>query len=121
MMSVDGIKPPKSKKLFTPSRSRQSNAVKPIPGVKRMAESTAAISHNNTITNIMVTGKSGAGKQPRIDALVEEFGVKCVPAIEYLRQTGIPVVSVPGNRKVFTKEHVRKSVLDAMTTLTQEG
>jgi len=27
----------------------------------------------NNITNIVVTGKSGAGKQPRIDALLEEF------------------------------------------------
>ena len=27
------------------------------------------------INNILVTGKSGAGKQPRIDVLVEEFGL----------------------------------------------
>jgi len=30
----------------------------------------------NNITNIIVTGKSGAGKQPRIDVLVEEFDLE---------------------------------------------
>lgn len=30
----------------------------------------------NNITNIVVSGKSGAGKQPRIDVLVEEFGLE---------------------------------------------
>lgn len=30
----------------------------------------------NTITNIIVMGKSGAGKQPRIDVLVNEFGLE---------------------------------------------
>ncbi len=29
-----------------------------------------------TVENILVTGKSGAGKQPRIDALMEEFGLE---------------------------------------------
>lgn len=29
-----------------------------------------------TVTNIVVTGKSGAGKQPRIDVLTEQFGLK---------------------------------------------
>ena len=29
-----------------------------------------------SITNVIVTGKSGAGKQPRIDVLVEEFGLE---------------------------------------------
>ena len=30
----------------------------------------------NNITNIIVMGKSGAGKQPRIDVLVNEFGLE---------------------------------------------
>ena len=30
----------------------------------------------DNITNIVVSGKSGAGKQPRIDVLVEEFGLE---------------------------------------------
>lgn len=30
----------------------------------------------NKVTNIVVSGKSGAGKQPRIDVLVEEFGLE---------------------------------------------
>ncbi len=30
----------------------------------------------NEVTNIIVTGKSGAGKQPRIDVLVEEFALE---------------------------------------------
>jgi adenylate kinase family enzyme len=28
-----------------------------------------------TVQNILVMGKSGAGKQPRIDVLVKEFGL----------------------------------------------
>ena len=28
------------------------------------------------VENILVMGKSGAGKQPRIDVLIEEFGLK---------------------------------------------
>lgn len=32
--------------------------------------------HAQTISNILVMGKSGAGKQPRIDVLVKEFGLK---------------------------------------------
>ena len=35
---------------------------------------TAVINLSNA-SNIVVTGKSGAGKQPRIDVLVEEFGL----------------------------------------------
>ncbi|MCK5031778.1 MAG: hypothetical protein KAR64_09955, partial [Thermoplasmatales archaeon] len=31
--------------------------------------------HNN-ITNVIVSGKSGAGKQPRIDVLIEEFDLE---------------------------------------------
>jgi len=30
----------------------------------------------NNITNVVVTGKSGAGKQPRIDILIEEFNLE---------------------------------------------
>ena len=30
----------------------------------------------NNITNVVVTGKSGAGKQPRIDVLIKEFDLK---------------------------------------------
>ena len=32
--------------------------------------------HVQTISNILVMGKSGAGKQPRIDVLAKEFGLK---------------------------------------------
>lgn len=32
--------------------------------------------HSTTLSNILVMGKSGAGKQPRIDVLVNEFGLK---------------------------------------------
>ncbi|HHH80138.1 MAG TPA: adenylate kinase, partial [Thermoplasmatales archaeon] len=31
---------------------------------------------SNNITNIVVAGKSGAGKQPRIDVLKEEFNLE---------------------------------------------
>lgn len=30
----------------------------------------------NDIQNILVMGKSGAGKQPRIDVFIEEFGLQ---------------------------------------------
>ncbi|MBS3773374.1 MAG: nucleoside monophosphate kinase [Candidatus Thermoplasmatota archaeon] len=30
----------------------------------------------DTLTNVIVTGKSGAGKQPRIDVLVEQYGLE---------------------------------------------
>jgi len=33
------------------------------------------VNHNN-ITNVIVSGKSGAGKQPRIDVLIEEFDLE---------------------------------------------
>jgi len=32
--------------------------------------------NSKNITNVIVTGKSGAGKQPRIDVLMEEFGLE---------------------------------------------
>lgn len=46
---------------------------------------------------------------------LNEFQVKCVPAIEYLEQQEIPVAHVNGNLEVFTKENVKQSVMDSIT------
>jgi len=56
--------------------------------------------------------------EEKIRRRLEEFRLKCLPAIEYLKKAGIPVVNVPGNLEVFTKENVRKSVLDAIQSST---
>jgi len=53
--------------------------------------------------------------EEKIKRRLEEFRRKCVPALEYLKERGIPVVHVPGNIEPFTKENVRKSVLDAIS------
>lgn len=45
---------------------------------------------------------------------LQEFSTKCVPAIDHLKKAGIPVAHVNGNLEVFTKENVRRSVLDAI-------
>lgn len=52
--------------------------------------------------------------EQKIRRRLEEFRVKCVPAIEFLRQAGIPVAHVNGNLEVFTVDRVRRSVLDAI-------
>jgi adenylate kinase len=52
--------------------------------------------------------------EEKIRRRLEEFRVKCIPAIRYLENEGIPLVHVEGNLEVFTKENVRKSVLDAI-------
>lgn len=55
--------------------------------------------------------------EEKIGRRLQEFRTKCVPAIEFLRDHGIPVAHVNGNLEVFTPEHVRKSVLDAIRTV----
>jgi len=55
--------------------------------------------------------------EEKIRRRLQEFREKCVPAISYMKQAGIPMVSVPGNLAVFTKENVRKSVLDAIVNV----
>ncbi len=55
--------------------------------------------------------------EEKIRRRLAEFESKCVPAIEFLKKAKIPVAVVPGNLDVFTKENVRKSVLDALDAL----
>ena len=52
--------------------------------------------------------------EEKIRRRLEEFRAKAQPAVDYLENAGIPVVHIPGNLEVFTKENVRKSVLDAL-------
>jgi len=49
--------------------------------------------------------------EEKIQSRLQEFTKKTIPALEYLKQQGIPVVSVPGHLEEFTTENVRKSVL----------
>lgn len=52
--------------------------------------------------------------EEKIMRRLQEFRTKCVPAIEHLKKAGIPIAHVNGNLEVFTKENVRKSVLEAI-------
>ncbi len=49
--------------------------------------------------------------EEKIQSRLKEFTKKTIPALEYLKQQGIPVVTVPGHLEEFTTENVRKSVL----------
>jgi adenylate kinase len=49
--------------------------------------------------------------EEKIRSRLNEFSVKCIPAIDFLKNAGIPVAHVNGNLEVFTKENVRNSVL----------
>ncbi|MHC4885636.1 MAG: adenylate kinase family protein [Planctomycetota bacterium] len=53
----------------------------------------------------------------KIRSRLQEFHSKAMPALEYLKTHGIPVVSVPGNLPVFTEEAVRESVMKALDLL----
>ncbi len=52
--------------------------------------------------------------EEKIRSRLNEFKVKTLPAIDYLRESGIPVAKVPGHLEEFTEENVRRSVLDAI-------
>jgi len=49
--------------------------------------------------------------EQKIRSRLNEFSVKCTPAIEYLEKISIPVIHVNGNLEVFTHENVKNSVL----------
>ena len=49
--------------------------------------------------------------EEKIQSRLKEFTKKTIPALEYLKKQGIPVVTVPGHLEEFTTENVRKSVL----------
>ena len=52
--------------------------------------------------------------EEKIKSRLEEFRVKCIPAIQFLEKEGVQVAHVNGNLEEFTKENVMNSVLDAI-------
>jgi adenylate kinase len=55
--------------------------------------------------------------EEKIKSRLQEFQKKALPALEYLKDRGIPVVKVPGHLEEFTAENVRKSVMDEVEKL----
>lgn len=49
--------------------------------------------------------------EEKIQSRLREFQEKTLPAIHYLKNNEIPVITVPGHIKIFTQENVRKSVI----------
>jgi len=52
--------------------------------------------------------------EEKIRSRLEEFRNKAQPALDFLKDHGIPVATVPGNLPVFTDEAVRESVLSSL-------
>lgn len=50
--------------------------------------------------------------EEKIRSRLREFQEKALPALNYLKDQGMPVVTVPGHLEKFTSENVRKSVID---------
>jgi adenylate kinase len=50
--------------------------------------------------------------EEKIKSRLQEFQKKALPAIEYLKEQGVPLVKVPGHLEEFTPENVRKSVMN---------
>lgn len=63
------------------------------------------------ICNVDVIQRSD-DTEGRIKSRLREFQKKALPAINYLKDHGIPVIIVPGHLEAFTQENVRKSVMD---------
>ena len=55
--------------------------------------------------------------EEKIKSRLKEFQEKAVPAINYLKEQGIPFITVPGHLESFTMENVRKSVMDEIEKL----
>jgi len=55
--------------------------------------------------------------EEKIKSRLQEFKNKTVPALEYIKLKGIPIVTVPGHLEDFTKENVKKSVLSEIKKL----
>ncbi len=66
------------------------------------------------LTNVIVTGKSGAGKQPRIDVLVEEFGLEQLSTGDIFRSYlgKFDDFDYDGDISQFWKEEERRFVQD---------
>ncbi|MFH1466696.1 MAG: nucleoside monophosphate kinase [Pseudomonadota bacterium] len=57
--------------------------------------------------------------EAKIRMRLSEFQAKAVPAIQVLKDAGVPMVVVPGNLPVFTDEAVRASVMDALAPVLE--
>ncbi len=55
--------------------------------------------------------------EEKIKSRLQEFHTKTLPAIHYLKDQGIPIIKVPGHLEEFTKENVKRSVLDQIKHL----
>ncbi len=63
------------------------------------------------VCNVKVIQRSDDTEE-KIKSRLREFQKKTLPAINYLKDHEIPVITVPGHLEVFTQENVRKSVMD---------
>ena len=50
--------------------------------------------------------------EEKIRSRLNEFQEKALPALNYLKDQGIPIITVPGHLENFTSENVRKSVIN---------
>lgn len=55
--------------------------------------------------------------EEKIRSRLNEFQDKALPAINYLKDNGIPIVTVPGHLEKFTPENIRNSVMSEVKTL----
>lgn len=58
--------------------------------------------------------------EEKIKSRLNEFRQKALPALNYLKDKGIPIVTVPGHLEEFTQENVRKSVMEEFNKLSIE-
>ncbi|MFX0100386.1 MAG: hypothetical protein ACFFCS_12460, partial [Candidatus Hodarchaeota archaeon] len=56
-------------------------------------------------------------REDAIKTRLDEFKVKTLPSLEYLKEKGLPIVTVPGHLEVFTEENVKKSVIGTIEVL----
>ena len=71
------------------------------------------------ICNVEVIQRSDDTEE-KIRSRLKEFREKALPAINYLKEKGIPMITVPGHLEEFTPENVKKSVTDAIEKLYSE-
>ena len=55
--------------------------------------------------------------EEKIKSRLQEFQRKTIPALEYLKQQGIPIATVPGHLEEFTTENVKNSVMSEIEKL----
>jgi len=55
--------------------------------------------------------------EEKIRSRLNEFQLKALPALNYLRDQDIPIVTVPGHLEEFTEENVRNSVINEIKKL----